>query len=590
MSTPVEKIKERLSIVDVVSEYVELKKSGRHYKGKSPFSSEKTPSFFVSPDRGVYYCFSTNKGGDIFTITQELEGVDFKGALKLLAEKAGVEIAPENPQERSEREALFAALEYANVFYEETLRQKKDVQTYLKERGVEEKTIAAWRIGCAPHEWRSLKDHLNKKDIPEDIQTRAGLIKKTEDSASSYDVFRNRVMFPICDNSGRVVAFSGRALDTSDPNIPKYVNSPETELYKKSEILFGYHKAKQGIRTYDFSLIVEGQFDLVLAHQAGFSNTVAISGTALTHEHIRFLSQLSTKTVLALDSDRAGIASMKRAAGLMIASGMDVKIARIPEGKDPADLVQEDPKHLKEAIKHAVHVVPFLVEHLRAIAKDERAFRLRVREEVIPLIAQIGNKIDREFFEETVAESINATKDAIHFEVERFLENSEEKEGRASFETLPHEDEGVPHEDVKKEERKEHLSYHLLAIMLWQEALSESMIDTKKMREHFKDALGESTFEDLQNDEENTLLKRYLFEVESRYGEEKEENVKSIVSEMLRDVSLLRLRRELKDLRGKLLEAEGSGSEDEMERLLRLCSDVQKSMSTRENENPYVWE
>jgi DNA primase len=418
MNDVVEKIKERLTIFDVVSPYVELQKAGKNYKGKSPFTNEKTPSFYVSPDRNMYYCFSSNQGGDIFTFIEKMEGVDFKGALKILADKAGIELVPEDPKKRTERDTQYALIEEATKFFFNTGMNSKVAQDYVLNRGVDGKTLHAWRIGFAPDAWRSLKEHLTAKGYTEAEMLRAGLVKKTDDSKDPYDVFRNRIMFPISDSSGRVVAFSGRTLDT-DPETPKYVNSPETELFVKSDVLFGYHIAKQSIRQYDFSLLVEGQFDLVLAHQAGYTNAVAVSGTALTEHHIELLQRLSNRAVLALDSDRAGVAAMKRAADLMLRRGIDVKVARIEGGKDPADIIKEDAKRFKKMVGEAIHVIEALLSILKKEAKDERAYKLRVREEVIPILAHMPNRIDREHFEGVIAEKIGTTKDGVHFEVER---------------------------------------------------------------------------------------------------------------------------------------------------------------------------
>ena len=316
----VEEIKEKLDILEIVGGYVELHKAGRHYKGRSPFTNEKTPSFFVSPERGMYYCFSSQKGGDMFTFIEEMEGVDFKGALKILADKAGVELVPEDPKKRDARETQYALLEEATRFFFKQREEHADVTTYVKKRGVTGETIHVWRIGYAPDEWRALRKHLLEKKFTDGQMLKAGLIKRADGGKEPYDVFRDRVMFPIADASGRIVAFSGRTLKKDDA-VPKYVNSPETDLFQKSEILYGYDKAKQGIRHYDFSLIVEGQFDVVLTHQAGYTNAVAVSGTALTTHHIMLLDRLSHRAVLALDADRAGLSAIRRSSELMLAYG-----------------------------------------------------------------------------------------------------------------------------------------------------------------------------------------------------------------------------------------------------------------------------
>ena len=419
----VQQIKDKLTIEEVIAPYVELHKAGKNLKGKSPFTSEKTPSFYVSPDRGMYYCFSSNQGGDMFTFIEAMEGVDFKGALKILAEKAGVELVPENPQKRTEREQKYAALEAATKFYSEQLEEPggEAARQYLEKRGVTEKTKQLWRVGFVPDEWRAVKTELESQKFSEVTIRGVGLIKG-EGGKEPYDVFRHRILFPIFDPSGRVVAFSGRTLST-DPETPKYVNSPETELFNKSEILYGYDKAKHGIRKFDFSLIVEGQFDVVLAHQAGYNNAVAVSGTALTGAHANLLGRLSKRVVLALDADRAGLAAMKKAADLMLPRGMDIKVARIPEEKDPADIIQAETETFKKIIGQSVHVIEHLLDVYEKSSRDERAFKIAVREEVLPVLLRIPSTIDREHFEGVVAERSGTTKDGVHQELTRMAES-----------------------------------------------------------------------------------------------------------------------------------------------------------------------
>lgn len=405
----------------MVGEYVDLKQAGKSYKGKSPFTNEKTPSFYVSPERGMYYCFSSQKGGDIFTFIQEMEGVDFKGALKILADRAHIELVAEDPHVRDERDTQYALLETATEYFFRTREQYPLIGEYIGARGVKAQTIHTWRIGYAKDEWRALKTYLSERGFTEAQMYNAGLIKHADGGKEPYDVFRNRIMFPIMDTSGRVVAFSGRTLKT-EAGVPKYVNSPETELFQKSEILYGYDKAKHSIRHYDFALVVEGQFDLVLAHQAGYTNTVAVSGTALTTHHIMLLMRLSKNVVLALDADRAGMSAVKRVAAPLLTHGMDVKVAHLPEGQDPADVVRTDPQELKHIVGRAVHVIEFLLTVLSLHTKDERTYKLRVREEIIPLLVAIDNRIDREHFEGVIAERLGTTKEGIHFEVERHIE------------------------------------------------------------------------------------------------------------------------------------------------------------------------
>lgn len=430
----VQLIKEKLSVVDVISPYVELHKAGKNLKGRSPFTNEKTPSFYVSPERGMYYCFSSSQGGDIFTFVQKMEGVDFKGALKILADKAGVELVPEDPKKRDERDTLYLVLEEATRFFEEQLKQKSEAVEYLKNRATTDDTINTWRIGYAPNDWRQLREHLNAKGYSDEVLLKAGLIKQPEGGKQPYDVFRDRIMFPIMDPSSRVVGFSGRLL-SKDSEAPKYVNSPETALFNKSEILFGYDKAKQGIYKLEFSLIVEGQFDVILAHQSGYNNTVAVSGTSLTPGHVSILQRLSNKVVLALDNDRAGIAAVKRAAELMLVRGVDLKVARLHGGKDPADLVKEDPKLLRKDIGNSKHVIEFLLDLLQESTKDERTKRLKARDEILPFVMMIESPIERDHFAGIIADAVGTTVDAIRLELTR-LENIN-KDKRTETEDKP---------------------------------------------------------------------------------------------------------------------------------------------------------
>lgn len=428
MSDAVNQIKERISIVDVVSQYVDLHPAGKSLKGKSPFTSEKTPSFYVSPDRGMYYCFSSSQGGDIFTFVQHMEGLDFKGSLKLLAERAGIELVPEDPKKKTERDRQYDALESATVFYTDWLTKEQSAFSYLESRGVSNQTIAKWRIGYAPgpptHGWRETRQQLSTQSFTDDEMLRTGLIKGGDNGKEPYDVFRDRVMFPIFDPSGRVVGFSGRIL-AKDSEAPKYVNSPETDLFNKSEILFGYDKAKQGIRKFDFSLIVEGQFDVIMSHQAGYTNTVAVSGTALTEHQVGLLQRLSNKAVLALDADRAGVNAAKRGAAIMLARGMDVKVARLPEGSDPADMVAAGGDQLKQAIKTSKHVIEFLLDILEKSSTDKRAYKLKAQTEVLPFVVRIPNQIDQEHFVGVVAERIESSKEAVRAEIERMRDREQ---------------------------------------------------------------------------------------------------------------------------------------------------------------------
>lgn len=558
MNDAVQQIKDRLSIVDVISGYVELQRSGPHLKAKCPFHNEKTASFNVSPERGRYHCFGCGADGDMFTFVQEMDGLDFKEALKVLAQKANVELTPVSPQKKSEKERLYAILEEATKFYETSLVGAKEVRDYIKKRGVEEETIKIWRLGFAPGPpeagWGVLKEHLQKAGFTEAEMFKAGLIKESAKGKDSYDVFRNRAMFPLFDQSGHVVAFSGRTMETG-PDIPKYVNSPETELFKKSEILYGYDKAKQGIRRLNFSLVVEGQFDVVMSHQAKYNNTVAVSGTALTPLHVQLLERLSTKVVLALDSDKAGIAAVRKAADLMLRRGLDVKVAMLPPGKDPADIVLQDVKDYKHAIGKSVHVIEFLLKVLSEENLDERTFKLRAREEIIPYIILLPNHIDQDHFEGKLAEALKTTKEAIHYEVERL--NEKKKAGVENIEEPKRE--VVKNNSVSIELPK--LTGSLLTYIIGVLPVLEDKT-VPKIKEILESITGK-TFTELDSSVTETAKAEVLFMVESFLaGNPRKVFDEELVSRInkYRD-TVVKL--QLKELKDQQKEAELTGNEDE---------------------------
>ena len=418
----VQKIKEKISIVEVVSPYVKLQKAGKHWKGLTPFGKEKTPSFYVDPDRGSYYCFSTSQGGDHFTFVQKMEGVDFKGALKLLAEKAGIELqqyAPRDQAAHDRVERLRECMAVAESYFADALPDSSALE-YAKKRGLTEESIAAWKLGFASDSWRGLFDALTARGYSTKELLDAGLIKEADQKPGTYyDRFRNRLMFPIRDAVGRTVAFTGRALSADDQ--AKYLNSPETVLYKKSEILFGMDRAKDAIRQRGFALLAEGQFDLLLMHQAGFRNTVALSGTALSSVHLSLIKRYADNLMLCLDADKAGLAAAARSAHAALTAGMRVKAVRLPEGKDPADIIAEDGgvKVFAELIQHAPTVIEFFLAALAAGERDELRLLRRVEQTVMPLVAVVESPIERERYVGIIARALGTTPEAVRESVQK---------------------------------------------------------------------------------------------------------------------------------------------------------------------------
>jgi len=416
----VAQIKERLSIQDIVSPYVKLRRAGRSLVGLCPFHKEKTGSFHVSLERGSWHCFGCGQGGDGFSFIEKIEGVDFKGALKILAEKAGVTIEYSgggNREDASKKERLLALMSRASEWYASKF-PKSPAEAYAKKRGLTDETITVWRLGHAPEAWRELLEALTAEGFTTAELLAAGLIKEADGKPGTYyDRFRNRLMFPIRDAAGRVVAFTGRALATDD--LAKYLNSPETDLYHKSEILFGMDRAKDAIRVRKFTMLVEGQIDVLHAHQAGFTNAVALSGTALTDRHLALMKRYSENLMLVLDADPAGLTATARSAALALYAGLRVKAARLPKGKDPADLINEDPKEFTKRVTAAKPIVEFFLAELAQEESDPHRLLRLAEGIVLPLINAIPSPMEREHFVQSAARALGLSGEAVRESLKR---------------------------------------------------------------------------------------------------------------------------------------------------------------------------
>ena len=428
----VAEIKERLSIQDIISPYVKLKRAGKSLVGLCPFHKEKTGSFHVSLERGSWHCFGCGLGGDGFSFIEKIEGVDFKGALKILAEKAGVMIeysSGGNKEEQSKKEKLRALMSRASEWYAGKL-SGSPAEKYAKNRGLTDKTISTWRLGYAPDEWRALLEALTAEGFKIEELLSAGLIKEADGKKGTYyDRFRNRLMFPIRDSAGRVVAFTGRTLDSSNPDpslqSAKYLNSPETELYHKSEILFGMDSAKDAIRVRKFTMLVEGQIDVLHAHQAGFENAVALSGTALSEKHLALMKRYSDNLMLVLDSDTAGLTATARSAQLALKVGLRVKAARLPMGKDPADLIMEDSKDFAKRVTGAKPIVEFFLAELAERERDAHRLLRSAEATVLPLINAMPSPMEREHFIQSTARSLSLSGEAVRASLKKLPQAKE---------------------------------------------------------------------------------------------------------------------------------------------------------------------
>ena len=580
MLSPKDQIKERLSIVDVISWYMKLQKAGKNYKGLSPFSNEKTPSFFVSPERDMYYCFSTSQGGDIFTFVGKMEGVDFLGALRILADRAGVELSHENKEKRDKRARLYNALEKATAFYERLLHVNKEAIEYLKGRGLKEKTIQDFHIGFAEDTWRLLYEHLKEKGFSDSELLEAGLIKKTEKKVERgeevtqayYDTFRGRIMFPIKDSAGRVVAFSGRILPSlENEKVGKYINSPETILYNKSGILYGYDRAKGSIKKVNFSVLVEGQMDVVMSHQAGYPNTVGVSGTAFTETQLTLLKRLSKNIVMAFDADSAGMASVGKSAELALSMGLDVKVARLSSGIDPAALIQKNSVEWKGAIRDSLHIVEFYLEYLRDAGYDSRKFKLQVKEVVLPFIARIKSPIDQAHFITLVSRKLGVSDEVVQEEI---------KKGELQEYAYPKN--VVSREEILENKEQDSVEKKLASIIFLQEALKKSKkkkklsVEPEDVIKQLKAVIGKEKTTELLNiskDRRNAEI----FKAELLY--ESEKDMQDDIEDMLRTLEHRLVKKELEYVTECLRAAETKGDNKESSKLLKESKNIMERLS-----------
>lgn len=412
MLSPTEEIKSRLDVADVLRQYIALQKTGANFRGLCPFHKEKTPSLFVSPARQVWKCFGCGEGGDIFSFIEKIEGVEFREALGMLAQKAGIVLREENRAERSARERLVSLCEAATTFFQQQLisEQGKHVASYFHKRGVKDETIKDFRLGYAPAGQSATTDFLRKKGFSEGDIVAAGIAYRT--SHGLMDRFAGRIMFPIFDIQGRVIAFGGRideaapqqnsAVQQAQPSHEatagkaKYINSPQTLLYDKSATLYGLHKAKVALREKDAAIVVEGYMDTLACHQAGWGNVVAASGTALTERQLDIMKRYTGNLSICFDMDLAGDTATKRGIDIAQKKGFNIKVITFAGGKDPADILQSDSSVWEQAVAGAQSILDFYFSNTlaRHDPKDPQQ-KKAIANILVPVIARIPHKIEQ---------------------------------------------------------------------------------------------------------------------------------------------------------------------------------------------------
>jgi DNA primase len=409
-----EEIKSRLDIVDVISEYIPLKRTGQNWRGLCPFHAEKTPSFMVSPSKQIYHCFGCGTGGDIFTFLLKYENLSFQEALNVLAEKAGVTLKKfqKNTAKTGEKESILNSNKDALIFYQDSLVKNQKAGRYLAGRGINSKAQKLFFVGYAADSWDALFSYLQKKGYKAEEIKKSGLIARG--TKNYYDVFRNRIIFPIFNMRGEVVAFGGRVMDDS---MPKYLNSPETPIFNKSRTLYGISHAKESIKKTGIAILVEGYLDVITAHMYGFSNTVAPLGTALTQDHGKLIKRFAQEVILVFDGDSAGIKAAKNGIGVLLESGLNIRVLPLPDGEDPDSYLRKKGKEaFSDLLEKAVSIVDFLVMHAGKDLQQKGNEHLIARE-ALEIISRIPDSVLQGYHVRQLSERLRINENFIREEL-----------------------------------------------------------------------------------------------------------------------------------------------------------------------------
>lgn len=579
----IDEIRDRLDIVQVISEYLQLQKTGANYRAICPFHSEKKPSFFVSPSKQIFKCFGCGVAGDVFKFIMQIEGIDFKEALQVLARKAGVELKREPIKERTKKQKLYDICELATKFFEKQLKETKkgkEAKEYLKERGIGEDLIKEWRIGYAPNTWRGLSNFLVAKGFKREDVVEAGLALRKEEKKEGlpYDRFRGRIIFPIFNLQDFVVGFGGRIFEKEkeEKETAKYINTPNTLIYDKSKILYGLNKAKVDIRKEDSVVLVEGYTDVILSHKAGVKNIVSSSGTSLTPYQLKILSRYTKNLVLGFDMDIAGESATKRGIDLAQFFGFDIRIISVSEeGKDPADIASKNPQEWQDAVENTKSIIDYYFE--KAFSKYDKNTlegKKQISKLLLPFISRIQNEIEKAESISRLAKELNVKEEALWSEIQKIKKENIDISQQYNLDEVL----GEPFlkEDIKTRERR--IEERLL-MMLLKEKKYLSEID-KSFKFSFKE--GQELFDSLRRGKKiSKELDEFLKELELQFEIEREEkgeiDLEKEIHFCINSLKTIMKEKKIKEIIEKIREAEARG---EVEKVKKLLEKIRKIQST----------
>lgn len=585
MSQETEEIKSRLNIVDVVGDYVRLNKAGSNWKGLCPFHNEKSPSFMVSEEKQICHCFGCGKGGDIFTFFMEIEGVEFREALKNLAERAGVQLSSYSKgdfKKNEKQDRTLEILELATRFYEKQLWEgagKEKKLNYLYNRGLKDGVIKDFRLGYAPDGWRNMLDFLLKKNYKIDEIIKTGLVVEKKggfndnfensnniNASNFYDRFRERIMFPVTNTMGRVVGYSARVSPGGDESQAKYVNTPETEIYKKGKLLYGIDKAKINMKQQDEVLIVEGNMDVIASHQAGIGNVVAVSGTALTVDQLNILKRYTRNLKLFFDMDDAGQLAARKSSDLALKNDFSVFVVEVSGGKDAADLVKDNPDNFVEEIKEAKVVAEYFIDKaINQYDKNNPEGKKKILEDIARLIASFSNDVDRDFWTRELSQKIDVREKVVMDSVRKIIFDEEKYKRR--YQQI--EETYKAREKLVFQDRVKNIQIEMMGLLVSDEDLWRTVADRyekeirkgftnqeitnvildlakevnfdferllEKLPENKRDFLREIYFENVSKQDEEVVLEERVVVFENYFLELQKEKKKKIVQDLIEDI------------------------------------------------------
>lgn len=572
-----EEIRARINIEDVIGEYVQLKRAGRNFKGLSPFTGEKTPSFYVSPDKNIWHDFSSNKGGDVFSFVMEVEGVDFRGAMDILAKKAGVDLSAyssKGAQEIARRKRrLLEAHELATQYYQQSLvRNQHAVDYVFKKRGLSKEIVQNFRIGYAPSNGDALVSFLTKKGFSKQELSQAGLTNRF-----GGDLFRGRMTVPLMDPSGQVIGFTARII-TDEPNAPKYLNTPQTLLYDKGRHVFGLSQAKEAIRQNDYAVIVEGNLDVVSSHQAGVRQVVATAGTAMTEHHLKALVRLSPNARLAFDGDAAGLAATERAIPIAQAVGNELTIITLPEQyKDPDEVIQADTSLWQKAIDDAQPVVDWVLRQY-SMREDltTAAGKRRFTTAGVTVVRALQDPVEQEHYLQKIATYTGASLDVLRDKLAGVIEEEPKALKKAAQSTTQVAPDGSSYQD------------NLLAVSSIDPAAREllrevepSMVQSEERQallEYLKTSTDIVTDTPPQLQNIDTYVKIVLLKADARYGTWSDEDRYFEAARLIRQLTTEHKQKQKQLLTEALRRAEEDGDDETARQMRQQLNDLIKEI------------